>query len=360
MWPQVSCVSHNFYFTEVAISVNNRIEVFKHDCDEWDLLDVLDKHDLRVTGVDWSPISNRIVSCAADRNAYVWTQDRNGKWKHTQVHLRINHGATCVKWSPHGNKFAVGSGSKIISVCYSNEISDWWEAMHIKKSIRSTVTSVDWHPNNILLACGSTDYKARIFCAYIKDIEETAESTAWGDKIQFGQLVAQFVHGTDCGGWVHNVSFSPDGNKLCWVSHDSTVNLAEATKGNVAVKFKTKYLPFLSCKWISNVCIAVAGHDCKLVFYEINDDGKLVEKECSLNLNNPVKLNDEKNLSAMKKFQMWDKQGTENVQIGRLDSEHQKAVTTICVHSKNESGVSKISSSGLDGRLIIWDLNCPK
>lgn len=42
----------------------------------------------------------------------------------------------------------------------------------LKKPIRSTVLSVDWHPNNVLLAAGSADMKARVFSAYIKDVDK--------------------------------------------------------------------------------------------------------------------------------------------------------------------------------------------
>ena len=71
----------------------------------------LNQHDLLVTGIDWAPKTNRIVTCSADRNAYVWNLDADGTWKHTLVLLRINRAATCVKWSPEENKFAVGSGA---------------------------------------------------------------------------------------------------------------------------------------------------------------------------------------------------------------------------------------------------------
>merc|ERR1712158_346817 len=77
-----------------------------------------DQHDLRVTGIDWAPKTNRIVTCSADRNAYVWVKQGDGTWKHTLVLLRINRAATCVRWSPEENKFAVGSGAKIVSICY--------------------------------------------------------------------------------------------------------------------------------------------------------------------------------------------------------------------------------------------------
>jgi WD40 repeat protein len=61
-----------------------------------------------------------------------------------------------------------GSGARIVSVCYFDKENDWWVAKHIKKPLKSTVTTVDWHPNNILLATGSTDFKVRVFSTYIK------------------------------------------------------------------------------------------------------------------------------------------------------------------------------------------------
>lgn len=109
--------------------------------------------------------------------------------------LRINRAATCVRWSPKEDKFAVGSGAKLISVCYFEEQNDWWVSKHIKKPIRSTVTAIDWHPNNMLLACGSTDFRARIFSAYIRDVDKNSasqEKDTWGGKNETGSLVAEF------------------------------------------------------------------------------------------------------------------------------------------------------------------------
>jgi len=62
------------------------------------------------------------------------------KWKPTLVVLRLNRAATCVRWSPLENKFAVGSGARMVSVCYFEQENDWWISKQIKKPIRSTVT----------------------------------------------------------------------------------------------------------------------------------------------------------------------------------------------------------------------------
>ena len=101
------------------------------------------------------------------------------------VLLRINRAATCVKWSPEENKFAVGSGARLISVCYFEADNDWWVAKHIKKPIKSTITAIDWHPNNCLLAAGSTGFKVRVYSGYVKDIEEKPTATPWGSKMPF-------------------------------------------------------------------------------------------------------------------------------------------------------------------------------
>ena len=58
----------------------------------------------------------------------------NGEWRHTLVLLRINRAATCVRWSPKENKFAVGSGDRLISICYFEAENDWWVSKHIKAS----------------------------------------------------------------------------------------------------------------------------------------------------------------------------------------------------------------------------------
>lgn len=108
----------------------------------------------------------------------MWTFDGKS-WKPELVLVRFQRAATCVKWSPQGfltfftddkflhksllhfseNKFAVGSGSKLLALCYYEKENDWWLSKHIKKPIRSTVTSLDWHPNNVIIAVGSCDFK---------------------------------------------------------------------------------------------------------------------------------------------------------------------------------------------------------
>ena len=179
---------------------------------------VLEDHDQLVTCVDWAPESRRLVSCAQDRNAYVWTPTLDS-YKPTLVILRFNRAATCVKWSPRENKFAVGSNSKMLAIAYFEQDNDWWVCKHIKKPIRSTVLSLDWHPNNVIVACGSADYRVRVFSAYIKNLDTMETPSTWGSTEGFGDMLAEFY--CEGQGWVHSVSFSPSGEYLAWASKES-------------------------------------------------------------------------------------------------------------------------------------------
>ncbi|XP_017483034.1 PREDICTED: actin-related protein 2/3 complex subunit 1A [Rhagoletis zephyria] len=351
----ITCHAWNKDRSQIALSPNNNeIHIYSRERNDWKLSDVLNQHDLRVMGIDWAKNTNRIVSCAADRNAYVWSQADDGKWKPTLVLLRINRAATCVKWSPAENKFAVGSGARLISVCYFESENDWWVSKHIKKPIRSTVTSLDWHPNNVLLVAGSTDYKVRVFSAYIKDIEDQPTPTPWGNRMPLGNLMAEFKNSLSSGGgWINDVSFSADGNKICWIGHDSCINIADATNGNAVVRCKTQYLPFLSCVWISPVSIVVAGHSCVPLVYTINENSKLV---LTAKLDKSQKK-ESSGISAMRIFQSLDRNlRTENSDTS-VDSMHQNAITCIRLYEGEKENGKKISTSGVDGQLVIWDLD---
>uniref|UniRef100_A0A2K6ESE6 Actin related protein 2/3 complex subunit 1A n=1 Tax=Propithecus coquereli TaxID=379532 RepID=A0A2K6ESE6_PROCO len=185
---------------------NHEVHIYKKNGSQWVKAHELKEHNGHITGTDWAPKSDCIVTCGADCNAYVWSQ-KDGVWKPTLVILRINRAATFVKWSPLENKFAVGSEAWLISVCYFESENDWWVSKHIKKPICSTVLSLDWHPNTVLLVAGSCDFKCRVFSAYIKEVDEKPASTPWGSKMPFGQLMSEFG-GSGIGGWVHGVSFS--------------------------------------------------------------------------------------------------------------------------------------------------------
>ena len=86
----------------------------------------LKEHDMLISAIDWHPQSNYIVTCAHDRNAFVWSfDDQEKKWKPSLVILRIERAALDCRWSRDGQKFAVASSAKCVPVCYYESDNNW-------------------------------------------------------------------------------------------------------------------------------------------------------------------------------------------------------------------------------------------
>lgn len=345
----ISCHAWNKDRTQLAISPNNQeVVIYKQQGSGWEKAYTLNEHSQRVTSIDWAPESNRLLTCGADRNAYVWTLV-DGSWKPTLVILRINRAATVCKWSPLENKFAVGSGARLIAICFFEKDHDWWVSKHIKKPIRSTITSIDWNPDNYLILCGSSDFKARVFSTYVKDVEEKPKECCWGKKKSFGNMMAEFSNGG--GGWVHDVSFSADGNKLAWVGHDSSLSVIDGGNGQQVATEKTKFLPFTTVTWVTASQLVVAGHDCCPMLFS-HDGGKLTFQH---KLDASKENESTGKVSAMKRFQELDKKGREADPTAQFSFKHKNTITQVSIMAGDKAGVAKFSTSGVDGNICIWD-----
>jgi len=341
--PAITCHAWNGDGSKVAICPNdNEIHIYSKQGTSFKLEHKLTEHDQVVTGIDWAPKSNRIVSCSQDRNAYVWTF-QNNQWKPTLVILRINRAATHVKWSPDENKFAVGCGAKCVSVCYFEEDNDWWVSKHIKKH-KSTVLRVDWHPNNALIATASSDFKVRVFAAHIKGVDKTLPNTPWGNKLVFGEPFCEI----ECGGWVQSAKWSPSGNQLAYVGHDSSFNVADVTSGQPRVsEVKTQDLPFLDVVWINETSVVAVGHDCAPVLFQ-NQGGWKLAKKLDGQGGGAASGGGDQKTSAMKMFQNKVDRA-ETATETKLLTKHQNAIN--CVQKVG----SGYSTSALDGVLLTWD-----
>jgi len=347
--PCITCHAWNADGSKVALCPNNNeIHIYAKKGADYVLESKLAEHDQVVTGIDWGKKSNRIVSCSEDRNAYVWTWKDN-TWKPTLVILRINRCATDVKWSPEENKFAVASGAKCVSVCYFEEDNDWWVSKHIKKH-KSTVIKVDWHPNNVLLATGSSDFKCRIFCAFIKGVDKGNPTTPFGSKMVFGECFAEF---DTTMGWVQGVQWSPSGNKLAFIGHDSTLCVADVSTGNAVIDcVKYNDLPFKDLLWTAEDSLVCVGHDCNPTLFQNKGGWQFVRKLDTGVTASAADL--AKGNSAFKTFQnKVDK--AETATETKLTTKHQNTITWIIAYKKNGNAVAQYSTSGLDGNLGIWD-----
>jgi actin related protein 2/3 complex subunit 1A/1B len=58
----------------------------------------------------------------------------------------------------------------------------------------------------------------------------------------------------------------------------------------------------------------------------------------------------------MRKFQSLDRQARIETNDTTLETIHQNAITCLCLHKGSKGSASRVSTSGLDGQLVIWDL----
>ncbi|TDL24947.1 actin-related protein ARPC3 [Rickenella mellea] len=378
----ITCHAFSADRREVALSLNsNEAQILSKQGHEWKVTETLAEHDKLITSIDWAPKSNRIVTASQDRNAYVWTQTPDAAtgrmaWKPTLVLLRINRAATFVRWSPNEDKFAVASGARAIAVCSFDPESDWWVARQLKKPFRSTVLSVDWHPNNVLLAAGSADMKARVLSAYIKDVDSRPQPTVWGEKLPFNTICGEYTSAS--GGWVHGVAFSPSGDALAFASHDSTITVVYPG-GPASVTIKSTTLPYVTLTWTAEDALVAAGHDCQPVLFQGHENGwravGSLDDTTAPKSSGGTRMGSgfggssvgRLNSAAFNTFRNADTRGQSSLGFGAAegtgagDTElltvHQNTITSVRPYEGVPGHITKVSTSGVDGKLVIWNVS---
>ncbi|KAI5282118.1 hypothetical protein KEM52_003768 [Ascosphaera acerosa] len=363
----------------LALARENEVNLYRRAGAAYELQDVLKGHDKTVTSIDIAPNSGKIVTCSQDRNAYVWEHSADG-WKPTLVLLRINRAATHVRWSPSETKFAVGSGARVIAVCYFEAENDWWISKHLKRPIRSTVTSVAWHPNDVLLAAGSTDSHCRVFSAFIKGVDQRPPPSAWGERLPFNTVCGEFLN--PAAGWVRGCAFSPSGDALAFACHDSSVTVvypsAPDQPPRAMVNISTRLLPFTTMMWNTENEIIAAGHDCEPFRFQGDASGWALVGPVDASKKAGTGAGAAQEESALNMFRQMDLRGSTK-KDSQLRTVHQNTINTIRVDERSADGaVAKFSSksthrelspleheamltngytaSGVDGKLVIWTL----
>eukprot|EP00966_Prymnesium_polylepis_P042042 976245-Prymnesium_polylepis.1 len=94
---KITCHAWNADRTMVAVCPNNNeVHIFKKPPQAeamWTREHVLNQHSALVTEIAWASKTNRILTTAQDRNAYVWTLEGD-TWQHDLVILNISYAGT--------------------------------------------------------------------------------------------------------------------------------------------------------------------------------------------------------------------------------------------------------------------------
>jgi actin related protein 2/3 complex subunit 1A/1B len=357
----ISCHSWNADCSRLAVSPNsNEIHLYQNcqssDFSSWQRTDVLSEHDLHISAVDWDPVSNRIVTCSHDRNGFVWTyDDAEQRWRPSLVILRIDKAAMDVRWSPDGNKFAVASSAKTIPVCHYMADQDWWVSKMIKKH-KSTVTSVAWHPNSQVLATGSTDFKCKVWSARIEECDDSPDAGVFGASRPFSEVYYEF----SSQGWIHDVAWSPNGNVLAFVGHDSSAHFV-TFGGSDPVQQSIRFsdMPLQTIAFISDSALVGGGHDNNPFLF--SSDGSAWSLNRKLDDPSANESKEETKAQSSSSFasarDIWNKKTRTGESGGGSSSKK-------AVHTNHDNAIGdvqfmsrgRVSTVATDGKLVLWDL----
>lgn len=353
-----SCHSWNGDQSRIALSPNNdEIHILDtcgspDEMKKWDKAGatILREHGGAVSAIDWHPETNCIVTSGHDRNAYVW-KDEGGTWKPILVILRINRAATNVKWSPNGKKFAVSSGAKCVPVCSYEQANDWWISKMIKKH-KSTVLSIAWSPCSKFLVTGSTDFKCRIFSAFIADVDDPVERS-WPKADSFGTPLAEFDQAK---AWVQGVAWSPDGSTVVFNGHGSTTHFVELDDSNPKdSEVQTVYskdLPHLTADFMSDNSLVCCGFDMNPHLYEKKDGEWSFVKKLDEEKEAAAKKGGTNTSQARNKFKNMAKKGQSKASETKVKTRHKN---TILDTKKIDDNT--FSTCGVDGRILLWKMS---
>lgn len=137
-----------------------------------------------MSGLDWNPVTNKIISCSHDKNIYVWQYNEDSDtWLAELVIFKSKLSILGVKWDKQGQKFCGSSGGKLIVVGFYSPELGWWKGEEIRIH-KSAVTCATFDPSGTFVISGSTDLKIEITSSYLKDIDSSKEiNTGFSDSL---------------------------------------------------------------------------------------------------------------------------------------------------------------------------------
>ncbi|KAG8347255.1 WD domain [Trypanosoma vivax] len=362
-------------FSEAVFSPNNhQLLVVKckdnEECSSWSVCATLEQHDQSVSAASWHGPTDRILSCAQDRTAYVWVRSSKGVWEPQVVLLDagVKRGLTCCAWSASGSKIYVGSAAANIAVgCFEDE-GQWWICRLLSQHC-STVTALAPHPSDDkLLASGSTDGRLLIVSTFIKRLD--------GNKVEsFGHVYLD----KNLGAWVHSAAWSSTGDRLAVSTHDSRVHVLESPpnggflQGDQIVTHhivNMSILPLKALAFIGEDRLVGGGFDFYPVLITLTQDGWRMTGKWAVKQTKKVNLVQK---IAREKFLSDTLSGRRDATLGEEEqTRHKNTINWVCclanIQSKvvqhtearaepSVSGRALFATASMDGRVELWTMD---
>lgn len=147
---------------------------------------------------------------------------------------------------------------------------------------------------------------------------------------------------------MHSVAFSPSGDVLAFVAHDSSVTVVYPSSPDqpprAVITVTTQILPFVSLCWTREDQLVAAGHDCHPVVFQGSVDGWA--QAYAVDDPNKARKGEAQESSALNMFRQMDLKGKNSSEDTNLKTIHQNSISTLRAYEGAEGNVTKFSSSG--------------
>lgn len=273
-------ISHfcfNKDFTQCALSKkDNNIYIYQvtniNEPDKWVQLHVLKGHILYISGMDWCPATNRIVTCSYDKTALIWDYS-SGKWTASNLNATSKLCYLFVNWNSRGDKFVAGTSEKKLFMGYFSKQADWWAARNIKAH-KSSVVCARIDPTSLFILSGSTDMKIIVSSCYEPSIDD--EFLGGMDKSTIPAFETKIFE-FDCGSWVNTVNWNQSGT-LCYAgAQNSNIYLIDPLQNKCDVLPLTHSAPTMIIPK-GDDSIYVVGFDREIYLYQKEGDKWAMKK----------------------------------------------------------------------------------
>ena len=348
----ISCVAFNKDFTQVALSKkDNLIYIYSikdlMKPDTWKLLYTLDSHFQYISGLDWCPATNRLLSCSYDKTSFVW-EFSDKKWNPNNVVATTKLGYLCCKWNKRGDKFCEGTSAKQLLIGYFNKKSNWWMGVNIKAH-KSSVVTCEIDPTSLFVLSGSTDLRIYVSSCYLPEVDDQFLNDSTKPLAQkFGQVIYEFK--TNC--WVNSVAWLPSGNLGIVAGQDATISVINYSEQKSDV-IRCKHSPATSLIPISDTSFLAVCYDRNIIEYGKEGDSWKIKKTITEKGSGAQQKAKSSIVSAqLEKFQKMGNINKDNLAVSTKQAGH---LHQSLISSANIKGKDMITTD-VSGFIKYWKL----